>query len=136
MKPCALCELGAGREAGRIVYRDQHAFAFFPLHQDVRGHTVVAPLVHVATWSELGAEVVSGLFLAAQRVSERLCSRLSAAAVNVLFAGGPTAQQSVPHFHVHVLPRWPGDGVDAWPKLPGYHGDREGDFRAVTGSEG
>jgi histidine triad (HIT) family protein len=132
MGPCVLCELGGGREAGQIVYRDRSTFAFFPLRQDVRGHTVVAPLSHVATWSHLEADAVRDLFVAVKEVSHRLCERLAAADVNVLFAGGPAAQQSVPHFHIHVLPRWPGDGVDAWPSLPGYHGDRGADFRAVT----
>jgi histidine triad (HIT) family protein len=57
---------------------------------------------------------------------------LGAQAVNVLFAGGPEAQQSVGHFHVHVLPRWRDDHVDAWPKLSGYEGDLDADFRALT----
>jgi histidine triad (HIT) family protein len=115
------------------VYRDGVAFAFFPREQEVRGHTVVAPLVHIATWPELGEEMVGGLFVAVQRVSQLLCARLSAEAVNVLFAGGPAAQQSVGHFHVHVLPRWRGDGLDAWPRLPGYQGHREADLRVLAG---
>ena len=83
-------------------------------------------------WPDLRDDLVCSLFLATKEVSRRLCSRLSADAVNVLFAGGPEAQQSIHHFHVHVLPRWRDDGVDAWPKLPAYKGDIEADFRALT----
>jgi histidine triad (HIT) family protein len=132
MGECVFCELAAGRQPGQVVYRGPSAFAFFPLDQEVRGHTVVAPVVHVETWPELAGDLVGALFAAVQEVSRLLCARLSAAAVNVLFAGGPAAQQSMPHLHVHVLPRWPGDGVDAWPRLPGYEGDRDRDFRALT----
>jgi histidine triad (HIT) family protein len=114
------------------VYRDETTFAFFPLDPEVRGHTVVAPLEHVATWPEIGQKLIAALFVTTQEVSRRLSSRLGAQAVNVLFAGGPEAQQSVGHFHIHVLPRWHGDGVDAWPKLPGYKGDIDTDFRAVA----
>jgi histidine triad (HIT) family protein len=132
MSECIFCGLHTGRAPARIVYRDEATFAFFPLDPEVRGHTVVAPLEHVATWPELGPQLVHRLFLATQEVSRRLCSRLGAQAVNVLFAGGPEAQQSVDHFHVHVLPRWRNDRVDAWPSLPGYHGDLDADLLAMT----
>jgi histidine triad (HIT) family protein len=49
-----------------------------------------------------------------------------------MFAGGPEAQQSISHFHIHVLPRWRDDGVDAWPRLPGNAGNVDDDFRALT----
>lgn len=98
---------------------------------EVRGHTVVAPIAHKRAWRDLEEQLVRTLFVAVQELSSRLCDRLSADSVNVLFAGGPVAQQSIPHFHVHVLPRWRGDGVDAWPRLPGYTGNVEADFRAL-----
>jgi histidine triad (HIT) family protein len=132
MGECIFCKLASGQSPGRIVYRDESAFAFFPLDMEIRGHTVVAPVNHVATWPEVREQLLHGLFVATQEVSRRLCSRLGAHAVNVLFAGGPEAQQSIGHFHIHVLPRWRGDGVDAWPQLPGYAGKVDDDFRALT----
>ena len=129
---CIFCNLISGDALARIVQRDATTFAFFPPDQAVRGHTVVAPLQHVETWPELAEPLVRDLFRATHDVSRLLCSRLGASAVNVLFAGGPDAQQSVGHFHVHVLPRWRGDGIDAWPDLPGYRGDAHADFRAMT----
>ena len=95
---------------------------------------MVAPLHHVANWAELDRDDVTNLFLATQEVSALLCARLRAAAVNVLFAGGPEAGQSVGHFHVHILPRWPDDGVETWPDLPGYRGDLDADLREITGT--
>jgi histidine triad (HIT) family protein len=128
---CIFCELHSGRASGRIVYRDESSIAFFPLKLGVRGHVIVAPLRHVTTWPELDADLVTGIFTATQHVSNRLCSCLHATGVNVLFASGSDAQQSVPHFHVHILPRWKADGVDAWPNLPGYSGDLDADLRAL-----
>ncbi len=132
MRACIFCRVSSGEAPGRIVYRDETTIAFFSIEPQVRGHTIVAPVRHVGIWPEVGQQLVQSLFLATQEVSRRLCARLGAQAVNVLFAGGPEAQQSVGHFHVHVLPRWRGDGVDAWPKLPGYKGDLDADLRAVT----
>jgi histidine triad (HIT) family protein len=132
MIDCVLCQLQSGEAPGRIFFRDAFTFAFFAREAEVRGHTVVAPVTHVASWSELDPGLVRSLFLATQEVSRRLCARLLADSVNVLFAGGPAAQQSIPHFHVHVLPRWKGDDVDAWPRLPGYTGDVQADFDALT----
>jgi len=134
MAECVFCQLYSRQAAARIIYRDESSFAFFPLEPEVRGHTILAPVHHVATWPELAEDLVRSLFLATQEVSRRLCLQLSAEAVNVLFASGPEAQQSIPHFHVHILPRWRGDGVDAWPSLPGYNGDIDADFRALTTS--
>jgi histidine triad (HIT) family protein len=130
---CIFCKLNTGDAPARIVYRTASSFAFFPLSPGVRGHTVIAPVRHVATWTELDREDVTNLFLATHEVSELLCAKLRAAAVNVLFAGGPEAGQSVGHFHVHVLPRWRDDGVEAWPDLPGYGGDVDADLREITG---
>jgi histidine triad (HIT) family protein len=131
MSECVLCQLQTGETPGRIIWTDAFTFAFFPREQEVRGHTVVAPVAHVAGWADLDQEIVRNIFPAIQEVSRRLCAKLSADSVNVLFAGGPAAQQSIAHFHVHVLPRWRSDGVDAWPRLPGYGGDVEADFRAL-----
>ena len=132
MIDCALCQLQSGDAPGRIICRDAFTFAFFPREQGVRGHTVVAPIAHVPAWTDLDQELVRNVFSAIQEVSRRLCARLSADSVNVLFAGGPAAQQSIAHFHVHILPRWRSDTVDAWPRLPGYSDDAEADFRALT----
>jgi histidine triad (HIT) family protein len=133
MDGCVFCGLHSGEAPARVVYRNESTFAFFPRELGVRGHTIVAPVEHVAGWPELGPAAIHVFFQAVQEVSRRLCSRLGAEAVNVLFAGGPAAQQSVAHFHVHVLPRWRDDGVDAWPKLPGYQGDIDADLGALTG---
>lgn len=131
MIDCVVCQIHSGHLPGRVIWQDESCFAFFPRELEVRGHTVVAPIAHRSGWQDLEGEIVPALFVAVQEVSRRLCERLSADSVNVLFAGGPVAQQSIPHFHVHVLPRWRGDGVDAWPKLPGYAGDVDADFRAL-----
>jgi histidine triad (HIT) family protein len=131
MTECVLCQLQSGEAPGRIICRDAFTFAFLPREQEVRGHTVVAPVAHVADWMDLDQEIVRNMFPAIQEMSRRLCAKLSADSVNILFAGGPAAQQSITHFHVHVLPRWRSDGVDAWPRLPGFSGDAEADFRAL-----
>jgi len=132
MEKCIFCDLASGDAPARIIHRTARSFAFLPRRCEVRGHTVVAPSRHIAAWPDLAPDDINDLFLATHAVSALLCSRLSASAINVLFAGGPDAGQSVPHFHLHILPRWPGDGVNAWPHLPGYAGDPDELHRILT----
>ncbi|MEO6046519.1 MAG: HIT family protein [Candidatus Kapaibacterium sp.] len=133
MSDCIFCDIIAGRAPARIIHRDDSTIAFLSADPEVRGHALVIPLEHIATWPELDETLVSDIFLAVRLVSQQLRAGLSADSVNILLAGGPEAGQSIGHFHIHILPRWSGDGVDAWPILPGYHGDIDENFRAVVG---
>ena len=134
MRACVFCDIAWGRAPARIVSQDALCVAFFPLDLGVRGHTVLAPTTHVAEWADLRSDQVAQLFTRAQELSTQICSALKADAVNILLAGGPAAQQSIAHFHLHILPRWRGDGVDAWPALPGYAGDLDADLYTIRTS--
>ena len=77
-----------------------------------RGHTLVVPKSHVASLFELPAADQAALWKLVARVREHLQRELSPAGFTVGVNDGATAGQTVPHAHIHVIPRWPGDVPD------------------------
>ena len=84
---------------------------------------VIAPVPHYETIFDIDSDTLSLLMKRAQKIADgsRIC--LGADGVNILHASGREAQQSVMHFHLHILPRHEGDGIDAWPNMPEWEGD-------------
>lgn len=121
---CLFCRITSGQDAADLIYEDEHVLAFLPRDLVARGHTLIAPRRHLPAIWDLPADLLDGIMRAAQLLSERYRGVLGASGINLLHASGTDAQQSVPHFHIHLLPRFPGDGLDAWPPLPEVHVDR------------
>lgn len=121
---CVFCEIVSKRARAAAVFETQHAMCFLPLEMEVDGHVIVAPKAHHVTIFEISDEAFFSVMGAVKEAALRLRASLGATGVNVLHASGRSAQQSVDHFHMHVLPRFEGDGFDAWPSLPGARADR------------
>ena len=79
---------------------------------------------------------LQNLFATVQMLFDLYRERIAAAGFNLLNANGKSAEQSVEHLHFHFLPRFPGDGVNAWPDVPGVHADFGELFKLVSGPEG
>ncbi|MFF3696384.1 HIT family protein [Streptomyces sp. NPDC002221] len=111
---CTFC--GLIREGtASWVHRGPVACAFAPLNPLAPGHTLVVPTSHYADVFETPPEVLAGTTALVQRVAEAARTALNASGVNVLSASGPGSEQSVPHLHFHVVPRWLDDGISTWP---------------------
>ena len=120
MAPCAFCELAAGRAGSElVVYRTDRVVAFVPHRPDAPGHVILTPTVHCASLFDAPAAVVADLAEAARQLAVSYRDALGPEGVNVLHASGRAAQQSVPHLHLHLIPRQEGDGLEAWPRLGG-----------------
>lgn len=98
-----------------MVHEDEHALAFLDHKPLLRGHCLVVPRRHVETLPELPADLLAPLFAAVQRlgraVEEGLAADGSFVAINT------KVSQSVPHLHVHVVPRWRKDGLFSYKML-------------------
>lgn len=70
-----------------------------------------------------------------QCLAHMLKERLGAKGINLLHASGKEAQQSVMHFHFHILPRYLNDRIDAWPNMPEWTGDLDELFAMLTESK-
>lgn len=128
MKDCAFCKIVSGELPSMKIYEDEWTLAFMDLAKDVDGHILVIPKKHCKCILDCDAETLGHVMNAVRRVSEHLVGSCGYEGVNILNAGGEAAGQSVPHFHIHIIPRHHDDGLGvqgAWPDFPGAKHDIE-----------
>ena len=114
---CIFCRLVAGEIPSARVAEDDLALAFMDLGQVNPGHVLVASKRHAATLFDLTPEEAGAVMQTARRVALAARAAFAPEALNLFQANGAVAGQTVGHFHIHVLPRHAGDGVDlAWPR--------------------
>jgi histidine triad (HIT) family protein len=113
---CAFCKIAAGESPAAIVYEDELCLAFLDTHPLLKGHVLLVPRVHRVTLEDLEPELVGTLFAVAQVLSRAVRTAMNAQGSFV--AMNNVVSQSVPHFHVHVVPRSRGDGLKGffWPR--------------------
>ena len=87
--------------------------------KDVDGHMLATPKKHVKNILDCDAETLHQLMVAVKKVSNHCIDACGYDGVNLLNASDESAGQSVPHFHIHIIPRKKGDGIDAWPVFTG-----------------
>jgi len=113
---CLFCAIASGEQPAEIVLADEVAVAFLDSRPVFKGHVLVIPRDHYETLADLPAELVGPLFTRVQRVSAAVPAALGAQGTFV--ALNNVVSQSVPHLHVHVVPRTRGDGLRGffWPR--------------------
>jgi histidine triad (HIT) family protein len=111
MHGCVFCEIVAGEAESFVVASSASAVAFLDINPLGRGHTLVVPTRHVADLLDGGAEVLNEVAPLVEETSRLLVGRLGADGINLFQSTGTAAGQEVMHFHLHLLPRWRGDGV-------------------------
>lgn len=122
MNDCPFCAIVRGEDpVVREVARNGSVVVFFPTEPAVLGHSMVIPHRHVERFSDLTAEEVSQVMLAAQTVAQSIREAYQPDGINIIQSNGEAASQSVPHVHVHILPRWENDVVgEIWPPKSNY----------------
>jgi histidine triad (HIT) family protein len=113
---CPFCSLVAAPERTHVVLDDPAALAFLDRRPVFPGHVLVVPRDHVETLGDLPADRVGAFFRCVQRVTCAVEDGMAAAGTFV--AINNKVSQSVPHLHVHVVPRRPKDGLRGffWPR--------------------
>ncbi len=124
MTDCLFCRLIAGTVPAQIVLADDVAVAFLDARPVFKGHTLIAPREHYVTLADLPARLTGPFFARVQRLSAAMPAAFGAQGSFV--AANNVVSQSVPHLHVHVVPRTRGDGLRGffWPRVK-YDGDDE-----------
>jgi histidine triad (HIT) family protein len=108
---CLFCRILAGELPGTFVFRDEHCAAFMDIQPVNPGHLLVLPIRHATHLAELDPADAGRMMQVAQRLAAALRrSGLRCDGVNLFVADGEAAMQEVFHVHLHVLPRYPGDG--------------------------
>lgn len=107
----------AGELPASFVYRDAHCAAFMDINPITRGHVLVVPRHSVATLAELDADARRHLWETAHRVGRAQQRALGSRAQHLLVNDGRAASQTVPHVHLHVIPRYGRDTLHTLARL-------------------
>jgi histidine triad (HIT) family protein len=108
---CVFCEIVAGRSPASFVQEGDEAVAFMDIGGVNEGHTLVVPRRHATLLGELDTKSAAAVWSLGLRVAAAVRrSGLRCEGVNLLLSDGEAAGQEVFHVHLHVLPRWAGDG--------------------------
>src|SRR5215211_5381841 len=123
---CLFCRIVSGELPAIVVYEDNNSIAFLDHRPLFHGHTLLVPREHVETLGELSTKMVGPYFEAAQLLARAVESAMEAEGTFV--AMNNRVSQSVPHLHVHVVPRRKKDGLKGffWPRTK-YKDDEEMD---------
>jgi histidine triad (HIT) family protein len=121
---CLFCRIVAGEEPANVVLDDTDAVAFLDVRPVFPGHTLLVPRTHYETLTDLPPVLVGPLFTTAQRLAGAVETAMDAHGTFV--AANNRVSQSVPHFHIHVVPRRRKDGLRGffWPRVK-YPSDEE-----------
>jgi histidine triad (HIT) family protein len=113
---CRFCQIVAGDEPSHVVFEDERTLAFLDNRPLFAGHSLLVPRDHYETLAELPAELVGPLFENAKLLSRAVPKAMRKPGSFV--AMNNIVSQSVPHLHVHVVPRKPKDGLRGffWPR--------------------
>jgi len=107
---CIFCSIVAGDIPARTVHETDDVMAFLDANPLARGHTLVIPKAHAEHVGDLNDDLASSLFAVVSELTPRIQSTVGADAANVGINDGEAAGQEVPHVHVHIVPRFDGDG--------------------------
>lgn len=118
---CIFCKLVAGDIPSAIVYEDELTIAFMDIGQVNPGHVLVATKRHANNLLEITAQEAAAVMQTAQRVALAVGEAFDPPGLTLLQANGKEGDQTVFHFHLHVVPRHGNDGIAlSWPrKEPG-----------------
>ena len=116
MSDCVFCKIVAGQIPSTKVYEDEHTLAFMDLGQVNPGHVLVAVKKHAPYLYQLDETQAAAVARACVKVSKAIQSAFKPEGLSVYQANGKAAGQTVFHYHVHLLPRHAGDGMElTWP---------------------
>lgn len=104
------CEIIRGTSPASWVYQDDTVIAFMDIQPITQGHMLVVPREHAVLMTDASDPAVMRTFRVARRLAWAARKVLGASGINLLVMDGEAAYQDVPHFHVHVVPRYPKDG--------------------------
>ena len=110
MENCIFCKIAKGQIPCEKVYEDKNCLAFLDIKPHAKGHTVVIPKKHGETVFDLGEETLKNVITAVTNAMKKINDVFSPDGFNVGWNHNTAAGQVVPHLHVHIFPRYIGDG--------------------------
>lgn len=115
---CVFCKIIKGEIPCYKIYEDDHVIALLDIAPFEKGHTLVIPKCHVPHFTDLPVAELEPVMVAVQKMARRLMEKLPCDGFNLLQNNGACASQTVPHIHIHIIPRWNG-GKEPMKWIPG-----------------
>ncbi|MDY6839058.1 MAG: HIT family protein [Thermodesulfobacteriota bacterium] len=118
---CIFCKIVSGDIPSVKVYEDDRVLAFMDINPINDGHLLIIPKAHASTIHEIAEADFLAVMAAARKLAVAVQGALNPDGINLMQLNGKAANQVVPHLHVHIVPRWSGDGVTVsrWEIVPG-----------------
>ena len=123
MDTCIFCRIVNREIPNYTVYEDKHVLAFLDVKPHAQGHTIVIPKKHGELMEDFTELEYSELMKAVRLVAKKIKLKLKPDGLNIGWNNGSAAGQVVPHLHIHIMPRWNGDGGGSQHSIinnPGY----------------
>ncbi len=102
---CIFCRIVAGRLPSVSLYEDAHSKAFMDINPVARGHTLVISKLHAETMLDIPLPALEAVVATVQRIARAIDAAFHPDGITIVQSNGPGAAQSIPHFHMHILPR-------------------------------
>ena len=107
---CLFCKIIAGDVRAEVVYRDDVAYAVMDIHPRSPGHAFVIPKKHYVTLSDVPDAEMGAVFVAVRNVAEKIRKALAPDGFTIGINHGRDSGQEIDHLHIHIMPRYKGDG--------------------------
>jgi len=111
---CIFCKIIKGDIPSYKIYEDELTYAFLDIAKDAYGHTLVIPKNHCVNILDADNETHIAVCNTVKRISEHYVKTSKCAGVNTFNCNNVEAEQSVFHYHVHIIPRKKDDGIHIW----------------------
>ncbi len=127
MQSCIFCKITKGELPVTKVYEDEYFLALLDIEPVSFGHTLIIPKQHVVWMQEVKDETISEIFKLAKKLMQAMIKGIGCDYVSLSVSG-----TDVPHFHVHLIPRYKDDGLSEWPKKHYEEGEKEEVVKKIT----
>ena len=125
MNDCLFCKIVAGEIPSYKVYEDDATFAFLDISPVHEGHTLIVPKKHATTIFDIDSASWAAVTETVRMLAGPIEQAMQASGVNIMMNNRDTAGQVIDHVHVHIIPRFKGDGLHLWPQHPYAEGAAE-----------
>jgi len=112
---CIFCKIATKEFPSEVIYENEHVIAFLDIQPVHPGHTLVVPKAHARNILDISQDSWVHVAEAARVVAKKVKEGTSADGVNLIMNNEPAGHQVVFHPHVHIIPRFEGDGIKTWP---------------------
>lgn len=118
MNDCLFCKIIAKTIPSVAVYEDDDTFAFLDINPNNPGHTLVVPKTHTENLYDISDEDFGRMSVVVKKLAIAIKKALSADGINLAMNNERSAGQIIPHTHIHIIPRFQGDGFTHWKGTP------------------